>query len=205
LANLYMRRGQYEKAREVLTDFGEKDIYNDRVEPTLKNIDRIRTMDSRRVELEELINEEQQQKAVRPENLLELVRIYGAMQKNNELVATVRSVIASQPAPQFLLQLAQQLAGIRRFDLAEPVLTQYLSQKPEDSRVWVELAAIRIANNRTDPALAAIQKAVEQGGTAIRSVLQKDARFRPLYNHPRFRSLVPPAAPKKQIPFNTLF
>jgi tetratricopeptide (TPR) repeat protein len=203
LADLYMRKGEYEKARNVMIDFGKEDVYNDRVKPTIESIDKVEKMDSRRVELEALINSKDQ--PVRPENLIELIQVYNTLQKNQELAATVRTILTSEMPPQLLLQFAQQLAGIRRFDLAEAVLIKYLSQKPEDNRIWVEVAALRVALNRFNPALDAIQKAVEEGGPAIRNQLQKDSRFPPLYTNPRFRTLVPPAAPAKQLQFNNLF
>lgn len=203
LADLYMRKGEYEKARKVMIDFGKEDVYNDRVKPTIESIDKVKKMDIRRAEIEALIDSKDQ--PVRPENLFELIEIYNTLHKNQELSAAIRSILDSNMPPQFLLQFAQQLAGMRRFDLAEAMLIKYLSQKPEDSRIWVEVAAVRVARNRLNPALAAIQKAIEEGGPAIRNLLQKDSRFSPLYKNPRFRTLVPPAAPSKQLQFNDLF
>jgi len=204
LADLYMRTAKYQEARDVISAFGKEDIYNDRVAPTLKQIDRIDKMNIRRTELEALLNSTEG-KPVNPKNLFELIQIYNAMQKHNEVNAVVRNILASKFPLQLSLQLAQQLAQIHRFDLAEAVLTKYLAEKPDDTRVWIELAVICQTRNRTTPALDAIEKAVGQGGDAVRALLLKDTRFRPLYNNKRFCTLVPAPAPKKKMQFDKLF
>jgi len=205
LADLYMRTERYEEARKVLVDFGKEDVYNDRVEPALKNIDRVQKLNTRRIEIETRL----QTKSGTPVSsgqLLELAGIYHSMQKINELRALVRNVVSADLEPNILLQFAQQLTQMRRLDLAEAVLTKYLSAKPEDVRVWIEMAAIRLARNRGSQSLAAIENAVKHGGDAARAQLIKDVRFRPLYNNQRFQSLVPPPrAPKKAIPLDNLF
>jgi len=94
---------------------------------------------------------------------------------------------------------------MRRFDMAESVLVHYLSVTPNDSRIWIELAVIRMTRNQTDRALDAIEKAIEKGGDSTRALLLKDTRFRPFYNNPRFRTLVPPQAAPKPMQFNKLF
>ena len=94
---------------------------------------------------------------------------------------------------------------MRRFDLAEAALTKYLTKKPDETRIWIELAIVQMTRNRITPTLNSIEKAVEQGGDSIRSALLKDARFQPLYKNERFKKLVPPMAPKKSIPFNNIF
>jgi len=204
LADLYMRTAKYKEARAVISAFGKEDIYNDRVEPTLKQIDQVNKMNIRRIELEALLNLPKKKQG-NPNDVFELLQIYNAMQKQNEMNAMVRTILASKFSPQLSLQLAQQLAQMRRFDLAESVLTKYLAEKPDDTRVWIELAVIRQTRNRITQALDAIETAVGQGGDAVRALLLKDTRFRPLYNNQRFRALVPPPAPKKKIQFDKLF
>jgi thioredoxin-like negative regulator of GroEL len=204
LADLYTRIGKYDEAREVLSAFGKEDVYNDRVEPALANIARLAQMDQRRSELEALFRS-QGEKPVSPENLLELAGIYGAMQKNNELSAMVRTLLASDVPHPVMLQLAQQLVQFRQPQLAEAVLVKYLSAQPDDTRIWVELAALRLGNGRVQPSLDAIGKAVELGGDSVRAQLLNDPRFRPLYSNARFQKLVPTGAPKQPMQFNNLF
>jgi hypothetical protein len=83
------------------------------------------------------------------------------------------------------------------------VMAKYLSSTPTDLKSWIELAAIRMAMNRKDTALAALQTAVKKGGEPIRNLLRKDVRFKPLWTDPRFKTLVPPAATKR-LPFSSV-
>ncbi|MBL7016492.1 MAG: DUF2723 domain-containing protein [Kiritimatiellales bacterium] len=204
LADMYLRQLRFNDARAVIKAFGEQDIYNERVEPTLQQIDRMEKMDNRRIELETLLKSNAG-KAIDIGKAFELIQIYNATQKHNEMRAMVRNILASDLPPQILLQLAQQLTQMRRFDLAEAALTKYLTKKPDETRIWIELAIVQMTRNRITPALNSIEKAVEQGGDSIRSALLKDARFQPLYKNERFKKLVPPMAPKKSIPFNNIF
>ena len=171
----------------------------------LKNIDRVAKLNVRRIEIEAMLQSEGE-KPVTSDKLLELAGIYHSMQKNNELRTLVGNALkANLPVP-VLLQLAQQLAQMRRLDMADAVLTKYVSMMPNDVRVWIELGAIRLARNRVSQSLAALEKAVEQGGDNVRALLTQDARFRPLYNNQRFRALAPPRrAPNKAIPLDNLF
>ncbi|MBC8206786.1 MAG: DUF2723 domain-containing protein [Kiritimatiellales bacterium] len=204
LADLYLRQQRLNDARTVIKAFGEQDIYNDRVEPTLQYIEQMETMNQRRAELEALMTSKDG-KPVDVGNALELVQLYNAMQLHTEMRSLVGKMLSANLPPQFLLQFAQQLTQMRRFDLTEATLVKYLAEKPDDTHIWIELAAIQLTRTRITPALDSIEKAVELGGDSIRSVLIKDARLSPLYKDARFQKLVPPVAPKKSIPFNNIF
>jgi hypothetical protein len=118
----------------------------------------------------------------------------------------VRSILASRLPPEIELQLARQLTAMQRQALAENVFKHYLSVRPDDARVWLELAANRVGRGHINPALDAIETAVEKGGDTIRAELPNDKRLQKLFAHPRFRALLP-VVPKKQtiVPLNKYF
>jgi len=105
--------------------------------------------------------------------------------------------------PEIELQLAKMLTQMNCFDQVDLVLTSYLSKKPDDLRIWIELAAVQMLRGNKDRSLDALRKAVEKGGEPIRSALRKDQRFRSMWNDPSFQALIPPPA-QKTIPFGSL-
>jgi hypothetical protein len=117
----------------------------------------------------------------------------------------LNDMLRSTLPPEAELQLAQMFVQMKRFDLVEPVLLKYLSARPDDLGVQIEMAAVRVALGRTGPALETLKAAVEKGGEPIRAVLRKDARFQPLWNDARFQTLVPPMpAATRRLPFETV-
>ena len=163
-------------------------------------------MDQRQAQLEELFRSQSKDGTpISPANLFELVEIYGALQKYSELNAMIRSLLSLDLPQPVTLQLAQRLTRHRQFQLAEALLVKYLSAQPDETKIWIELAAMRLAGGQLGPALATIEKAVELDRDNARALLLKDPRFRPLYNNRRFQTLVPPNAPKQPIQFNNLF
>ncbi len=205
LADLYMREKRFDEARRVIQDFSEQDKYHDRTGPLLNQIDRMQEMNGRIIELEKIMKDS----AGKPMDLqqaFELTQLYNALQEQSKLRMLVQNMLASKLPPQVELQLAQQFTQMRRFDLSEAVLAHYLSVKPDDTRVWIELALVRLTRGQSDPALDALETAVKKGGDGVRATVVKDSRFRPLYNNSRFRTLFPPQnQPRKPIQLNNLF
>lgn len=205
LADLYMRENRFDEASQVITAFAEQDVHHDRTGATLQQIEQMKTMVKRKAELEALMRGGGKGKPMDVGKAFELIQIYHAMQQTQQMRSLINGVLSSKLPPQLELQLAQQLTTMRRFSMAEAVMVHYLSVKPTDSRVWIELAVVRMTLNQADRSLDAIEKAVETGGDSARALLLKDTRLRPLYNNPRFRTLVPPPAAMKPMQFNKLF
>lgn len=205
LADLYMRMKRFDDARTVIQTFAEKDKHHDRTGAFLNQIEQIKTMNARKDELES----QMKSGAGKPLDMnqaFELISLYNALQEQGALRSMINRVLGTPQLPsQVKLQLAQQLAQMRRFDMAEVALVKYLSEKPDDARIWVELAVVRMTRNQVSQALDALETAVKKGGESVRNTVIKDARFRPLYNNARFRALVPPQAPKNTMQFNNLF
>jgi thioredoxin-like negative regulator of GroEL len=205
LADLYMRQRRFDEASQVIQTFADQDRYHDRTGPMLEQIDKMKTMDARKDELEAIMKAG----AGKPMDInqaFELTQLYNVLQEHPKLHALVNNILSSKLPAQIELQLAQQFTQMRRFDLAETVLTHYLSATPADTRVWIELAVIRLTRGQTGPALEALETAVNKGGDSVRALVAQDARFRPLYGNGRFRTLIPPQAPvKKPMQLNNLF
>ena len=73
-----------------------------------------------------------------------------------------------------------------------------------DYEAWIELAAAELAARKFQESILAIQKSVQAGGEAARSILRNDERFRPISATPAFRQLVPAAKTGTfNLPFST--
>ncbi|MFA6172761.1 MAG: DUF2723 domain-containing protein [Kiritimatiellales bacterium] len=191
LADLYMRQKRLDEAKKVVSDFVAKDVHNESAQGFLKQIEQVRQMGLRKTELEGMLRTDA--KAVDINVAFELIQIYNAMQESGPMQQLISNLLRSNLPPEIHLQLAQMLLQMKRADLAEPVVLTYLKAKPDDLRVQVELAAVRVVLGRPDQALATLRTAVEKGGEPIRAMLRKDMRFQPLWNDVRFQTLVPPA------------
>jgi uncharacterized protein (UPF0297 family) len=125
----------------------------------------------------------------------ELVQLYNALQEQGPLQQLLGNLLRSNLPPEITMQLAQMLVQMKRLDLVEPVFMAYLKIKPDDLRVQIDLAALRVATGRTGLALENIKAVIEKGGEPVRVMIRKDTRFQSLWNDARFQALVPPAAP----------
>jgi len=198
LADLYMRQKRFDEARKTVSDFSAQDVHNDSAQGFLKQIDQLRQMSARRTELEGVLSGG---KSVDINAAFELIQIYNAMQESVPLQQLLGNLLRSNLPPEINLQLAQMLIQMKRFDLVEPVLVTYLKARPDDLRVQVDLAAVRVATGRTGSAIETIRTAVEKGGEPVRAMLRKDMRFQPLWSDVRFQALVPPPATNPYSPF----
>jgi thioredoxin-like negative regulator of GroEL len=201
LADVYMRQRRFEDARKIVADFVAQDVHNDSAQNFLKQIDQSRKMLTRKVELEGLMRSGQQQ-GVDISQAFELIQLYNALQEQGPLMQLLGNVLQSNLPTEINLQLAQMLIQMKRFDLVEPVFIKYLKAVPDDLRVQIDLAAVRTVLGRSDQAIETLRAVIEKGGEPIRSLLRKDQRFQPLWNDPRFRTLIPPTpAPGLSLPF----
>ena len=204
LADLYMRTQRYDEASQVIQTFAEQDKYHDRTGAFLEHIEKLKEMSARKDELEKGISAAQGA-PLDVKQAFELISLYNALQEQAKFQAMVKQLLSSNLQPSVQLQLAQQMTQMGRFDMAEAVLARYLTEQPDDARIWIELAMVQLTRNRIPQALGSLETAVKKGGDSIKSVILKDARFRPLHNHPRFRTLFPPQAPQTPMQFNKMF
>lgn len=202
LADLYMREHRFDDARKVVSEFTQQDEHNESAQGFLKQIEQVQSMIQRKTELE---TELRGGKGGDLGKAFELIQIYNALQEQGPMRQLVQDILRAGLPPEVSLQLAQLLVQMKQFDLVDQVFLKYLAAKPDDLRVQIELAAVRVALGHTDQALQTVKLAVDKGGEPIRAVIRKDMRFRSLWEDPRFQALVPPstgAGPR--LPFGTM-
>ena len=203
LTDLYMRTRRFDDAHKVISDFVKQDVHNDSAHGFLKQINQAKQMIARKAELENQLRGGG--RGVDVSVAFELIQIYSAMQEQGPMQQIISEMLRSGMPPEIHLQLAQLLVQMKRFDMVEPVFVKYLAARPDDLRIQIELAAVRVGQGRAGPALETLKGAVEKGGEPIRAVLRKDMRFQPLWTDPRFQALVPalPSAAGFRLPFGT--
>jgi tetratricopeptide (TPR) repeat protein len=192
LADLYMRRQRFDEAYETVACFSSRDERNENAGAFLLQIGQIRQMVQRKGELEGLLSSGQNQDV---NAIFELIQIYGALRENAPMQKLIAELLRSNPPVEITQPLAQMLLQMNRPDLVEPVLLNVIKSRPDDLPVHIELAAVRLMLGRPGPALDLLQQAVAKGGEPVRAALRRDNRFQPLWNDPRFQSLVPPQSP----------
>jgi thioredoxin-like negative regulator of GroEL len=192
LADLYMRQRRFDDAHKTVADFAAKDLHNESAKGFLQQIAQARAMFTRKVELENLMRGGQNTDV---SLAFELVQLYNALQDQAQLQQMLGNLLRSNLPPEINLQLAQMLVQMKRLDLVEPVFMAYLKARPDDLKVQIDLAALRVATGRAGLALENIKAVVEKGGEPVRVMIRKDTRFQPLWNDARFQALVPPPAP----------
>jgi hypothetical protein len=95
--------------------------------------------------------------------------------------------------PDFYLEIAKLYAEARRADLLVVALQRFVSRDPSRPTVWLDLAAVQLALQQTNPALESVRQAIAVGGEPVRDHVRKDQRFDGLRKNVEFRNLVPPA------------
>jgi thioredoxin-like negative regulator of GroEL len=202
LADLLVRQRRFDEAHKIISDFAAQDVYNDGAQGFLSQINQTKQMIARKTELESVLRSGGGQSAD-INAIFELLQLYNALQEQGPMNVLFNDVLRSDLPPEIHLQLAQMLIQMKRFDLVEPALIKYLAAKPDDLRIQIDLAAVRVELRRLDQAIETLRKVVEKGGEPIRTTLRKDARFQPLWNDARFQAIVPPA-PAGRLPFGAL-
>jgi len=94
--------------------------------------------------------------------------------------------------PNYYLTVGKMYADAKRWDLLAVALQKYLQREPANPRVWIDLAAVYVAMNQTDPSLNALKRAVEIGGEPVRDIVRKDPRFDAIRERAEFKQIIPP-------------
>ncbi len=198
LADLYTRKNRFEDAHKLLSNFISRDPNNDAANKFLLQIETRQKMIKRKKELE---GKRIKKNTLDVSEVFELIQIYNALQENGSMKQIIDHILQFDPPPQFSKQLIDMLTQIQRLDMAEPVIVYSLKKNPQDTSLWITLAANRMALNRQNAALDAIASAVKYGGEPIRNILRKDEQFQSLWGNERFRKLVPPPSANRRLPF----
>jgi len=187
LADLLMQQRKFTDARLLIEEFLREDPGNDKVSGFLDQIKDAENNDNRRRELEKTMTEGGDLPAA-----LELTEIYHKLNLPDRFDSLARNILANDLPGEVYLRVAQICANAGRNDLLEECFRRYLQKEPANPRIWVDLAAVCIANNRTAESLQALQQAIQIGGEPVRDVARKDRRFDSLRENEEFKKLVPP-------------
>ncbi|AKJ64316.1 DUF2723 domain-containing protein [Kiritimatiella glycovorans] len=186
LADLYQSQDRYGDAKQVVSELLEQDRLNDKARSFLEHLDRMQQLETRRRELRKRLE------AGKSLDLLELIRIEQALGHTGEVVRLTRLALSEDRlSPEQTGQLAGALIRIKRYDLAEEVVTDYLKKQPGNVAVWLDLASLRMQLRRPlNAVLEPLRSAVQAGGDLAREKIRRDERFKALRKHPSFRAIV---------------
>ena len=198
LADIFMRQRKFTEAGRLIEAFLKEDPGNDRVAEFLNQIRSTEKADARRIQLEQSFSGGQAD----INQAFELADIYRQLNMMPQFEQITRSIIYQTNLPlQVTLQIAQLYMTAQRLDLLEEALQQYLRREPGNAQVMTDLAAVQLARNQPQQALATISQAIKLGGMATRDKIRTDQRFAPLQQNPEFQRLVPPVQQNIALPF----
>lgn len=197
LADILMQQRKFTEARRLIEAFLEMDKGNDKVGEFLDQIKGAENADARRIALETELSSG----SADVNKAFELADIYRQLNLMQQFEQLTRSIMSQPDLPsQITLQVAQLFAAAGRIDLLEEALTAYLAREPKNSQAWIDLAAVRAAQNKTPEALVAVREAVKQGGVGARDKIRSDQRFANIQTNADFQKLIPPIQQTLNLP-----
>ena len=189
MADVYMQQRRFGDARTLIEKFLKLDPGNDKVGEFLNQIKDTEQADARRVELESAFSQGRGELNA----AMELAALYRRLNLDGQFQGLTMSILNdSNVPPNVYLAVAKLYADAKRMDLLGVALERYLAREPSNPRVWIDLAAVHVALQRTNEAIESVRRAVETGGEAARDIVRKDNRFDPIREMPAFKTLVPP-------------
>ncbi len=192
LIDMLVQQHRYTEAKGLARNYAELDEYNDNAKNQVNAIAEMERCDTRRRELEPLV-----QKGQVDVNLaLELAALYQRLNMGGPFEGLMQSFLASTNLPPNILMAVAQLSGNgRRWPLAERALRRYLAAAPRDFKAQIELACAQGAQGQAAEAMASLREAVSLGGEPARAILRADQRLAPLRANPDFVRLAQPSRP----------
>jgi tetratricopeptide (TPR) repeat protein len=195
LADFYIKRQRFTDAEDVIEKLLEKDVENEKIGQFLQSIAMLKRLNDRRLALEPKLMQNNQ---LNISTAFQLVGVYASMAMGKECDDLARQVMAMPRLPDNILyQLGEGMNRLKRKGVAKQIFEAYAAKKPDEYRGQVQLAAIRVAENRPSEAVAALQKAVALGKNDARQMVIKDPRFAAIKGTPAYRTLILSTAPTK--------
>jgi tetratricopeptide (TPR) repeat protein len=186
-----MQQRKYSDARKLMADYHRVDPYNGNVAGYLAQIKDMEQSETRRLELEKTMQTGADLNAI-----FELLSVYSRLNLQGQLQGLAMWVLDNTNLPPAVsLELAKLCGDARRSDIAAEALRRYLRVDPINSRVWIELALAQLTMGQQNEAIASLQKAIEIGGEAARTLLRGDNRFGRFRQAPAFQSLIQQVSP----------
>ena len=189
LADVFMQQRRFADAGKLIETFLREDPGNTKVGDFLNQIRDTEKADARRTQLESQFNQGQGDL----NTAMELADLYRKLNMEGQFQGLTMNILNdTNVPPNAYLAVAKMYADAKRADLLATALEKYLAREPSNPKVWIDLAAIQAAMQKTSECMKSLKQAVDLGGEPARDILRKDARFTPVRDTPEFKSLVPP-------------
>ena len=195
LADFYIKRQRIEDAEGAVARLMESDIENAKIEQFQTSISQLKTLNTKRLELEgQLVKGGRQDISV----AFRLLGVYGSMGMNKQVDALARSIMANPSSnPVIKDQLGQGMARLKRYALAKEIYGEILKANPKSYKTHVNLAALALQQNKHGETLQSLKQAVATGQNNARQEIAKDPRFKGIQNTVDFVKLIYPNALKQ--------
>ena len=186
LAQMFMKKGETEKARELLAKFREEDPNNDGAKGFLEQIEDTQRAQARLTALEA------RRASLTAEEQWELAKLYRGMRQGGGYLQMAAQLLDSPDTPTpILLEIAQMFAADQRVDAMAYALERYTERDAGNPAVWIDLAAAQLYLRREADCLASLKQALRTGGETARQAILQDPRFQGLERNAEFRTLFP--------------
>jgi len=161
LAEVYLRSGEFDKARALMVEFQSKDPANDRSQDFINQIEGIRGMHVRIGELEATL----QQGAQDVQNILALADLYRQVGRMDRFMQLTAGLLNSPDLPSFVLMpLAQLYDQAGRHQEMSQALSLCLERMPKDAppQVLLDIARLFGKANQVQGMRDAMQKYLDR-------------------------------------------
>ena len=189
LADVFMQQRRFSDAGKLIDTFLREDPGNSKVGDFLNQIRETEKADNRRAQLEVQFNQGQGEL----NTAMELADLYRKLNLEGQFQGLTMSILNdTNIPPNAYLAVAKMYADAKRMDLLATALEKYLAREPANPKVWIDLAAIQAAMQKSNECVQSLKRAIELGGEPVRDVIRKDPRFNPVRENREFKALVPP-------------
>ncbi len=189
LAQMFMKKGEVAKARELLEEFRKEDPNNDGAKGFLEQIEDTLRKQARLAELE---GKRDGGAGLAAAEQMELVELYREGRQSGAYLQMVAQMLDSpETPPAHLLKIAQLFAADQRVDAMAYALERYTERDAGNAVVWIDLAAAQLFLRREADCMTSLKQALRAGGEAARQEILRDPRFQGLERNAEFRAMFP--------------
>ncbi len=198
LAGNYLAARQTDRALPIL----ERVLNNPNVNgPALRALVEIYSSIESTAGLQSVVAKLQPQVQSNPggDTAITLAQAYRSLQKNQEAVQALETILnASNPGPTVLLLAAQEYAAMHDVGKLEIALEKLVKTAPDSPEAWYDLAALKASVNKNQDSLDALRHAFELSAKRRRTdpkaqdmiaAAKADPRFASVRNMPEFSKL----------------
>ncbi len=130
LAEVYMRSGQFDKAKKIITEFGDMDPANSKITDFLKQIDHVGGVNQKIQEFEK----ESAGGKLTADRALQLAELYRQAGRRGQFDNILGSMLSNKALPPFIhFKVAQAYDRNKQYDKMDKALTLCLTRMPPDA------------------------------------------------------------------------